>query len=267
MKMNRIITGAAMVAGLALSGSASAAFQETQYAVHVTNFTSSIPGSNNGFTTLTYPITVESDNGKKALYYAQYIPFKHQTKDGEAYYYGIQPRASGKALVIFSLFGGKGSRVIDKEHCSGGADNLAIGGITCNKVSIPYHQGVTYNFTASLQQHSETENIWVGEVEDTSTGKKTQIGSWATPAAIGYPSGNAIGFIEDYVGIRSCADIPATTATFGKPIGRVENDDKVYEGTVNEAYGVGVCNGKVAFTSTKLPDNGLRVIQEQGVDE
>ena len=266
MKYSKVVVMVAGVMASTLATSVLAAFPTKQHAVHVTNFTGSIKNSDGkGFVSLTYPITVESGTDERKFYYSQYVQFKNKTTAGEAYYNGVQPRGNGTAQFVFSLFGGKGAHVLDTAHCKQGADNYAIGGVSC-AIILPYAVGVTYNFTAYLKEHTDTDNVWVGEVEDTSTGKKTQIGSWSTPVSIGYLSGNSIGFIEDYVALLSCDEIPPTTALFGTPVGLQENDTREYKGSINKAYAVAQCKGKVAFTSEKQPDGGLRVEQQQGVD-
>ena len=264
MKFSTVAIVVAGIVASTLSVNALAGFPTKQQPVHVTNFTGKMSGgTNNGFVSLTYPITVESGYDSRKFFYSQSGTFKNQTADKEAYYNGVQPQGNGIGQFVFSLFGGKGAHVIDTQHCRQGADNYAIGGVSC-AIKLPYTQGVTYNFTAYLKSHTETDNVWVGEVEDTSTGIKTQIGSWSTPASIGYLSGQSIGFIEDYVAHMTCNEIPETTALFGAPKGLQENDSLEYSGSISKAYAVAQCKGKVAFTSEKLPDGGLRVEQQQG---
>lgn len=254
---------------LAFAGAALADFPQKQYAVHITRFSGTTPDAGVPFVSRTFPITIESDDGTIGMYYAQQGYFEHPTADSELYYTGIQPQGDGTARVLFSLFGGKGARIIDTQNCKSGADDLAIGGVTCATVTIPFQYGVIYNFTASLTQHTDKENIWAGVVEDTSTGKVTAIGSWATPAALGYMTGEHVGFVEDYSGIKNCSEISPNTVVFGGPASRVEGRDDVFKGRLDNAtYSErnGVCKNKVAYSSTQLPDGGIRIEQEQGMD-
>ncbi|WP_333676132.1 hypothetical protein [Dyella sp.] len=262
INMKRLTKLSIIASTFAMAGVAQAGFSSVQYGVHITNFVGGMSGGLNGFTELTYPITVLSGPVDRAMYYSQYIYFKNHTAKNEAYYYGIQPQGNGEALLIFSYFG-EGARVIDRAHCSEGADYG--NGITCNTVKVPFSLGTTYDFTATLVSGTSAENVWEGYVKDTKTGIVTKIGSWSTPAALGYLSGESIGFIEYYTGLRSCAEIPATTAIFGPGMGSLNNGAPVF-GVVANAYGVGVCNGKVMFSSYPLQGGGQEIVQQQGVD-
>lgn len=240
-----------------------------QVAVHITRFTGRANDSAGPYISKTYPITIETEYNEKRFYYAEQGYFQHRTKDEELYYTGIQPQGDGTARVLFSLFGGNGARILDTKNCQEGADNLPKGGVTCANVIIPFAAGVTYNFTVSLIQHTDKENSWKGVVEDTSTGKVTQIGSWATPASLGYFTNETIGFVEDYSDITSCAEVPATTVVFGGPDSYTENSQVAHKTILGKAkYSKvnGICENKIEFTSTQLPDGGLRIEQQQGVD-
>lgn len=237
--------------------------------VHITRFEGTTKDNAGPYISKTYPITIETEYNEKRFYYAEQGYFEHPTKDDEIYYTGIQPQGDGTARVLFSLFGGNGARILDTKNCRGGADDLPIGGVTCANVIIPFAAGVTYNFTVSLIQHTDKENSWKGVVEDTSTGEVTQIGSWATPASLGYFTGRTVGFVEDYSDITNCSEDPPTTVVFGGPVSYTENSQVAYKTILGKAeYSKvnGICENKIKFTSTQLPDGGLRIEQQQGVD-
>ncbi|MFM0069383.1 carbohydrate-binding protein [Paraburkholderia aspalathi] len=260
MNINNCLVAASL---LIFYQTANAEFSSTQWGVHISNFTGSVPQKpKDGFRNLTYPINVASGPLEEKFYYSQYVSFNNPTAESEGFYYGIQPQGNGTAQVIFSYFG-KGARVIDTAHCSTGADGG--NGVSCNKVKIPFRLGVIYNFNAILSSESATENSWEGSVTDTSTNIKTDIGAWTTPKAIGYLSGSSIGFIEDYVGIRSCAEIPATSAYFGPGASQI-SASVFAKGSINAPYKVGVCSGNVNISSQVHDDGGRTIIQGQGQD-
>ncbi|MCL8000472.1 DUF3472 domain-containing protein [Brucella sp. 21LCYQ03] len=246
---------------LFMSNYAYADFPEPQYAVHITNFTRSVKDiSVGGFKNLNFPIAVLSGPTEENFYYSQYTTFEHPTKDDEGFYYGIQPHSNGKARVLFSYFGKKG-RVTDKAHCSAGADGGS--GVSCNTVNIPFSIGTIYNFNAVLTNETEQENFWEGYVTDTITNVRTKIGSWATPKSIGYLSGLGAGFIEDYIGIGNCSDIPSTTAYFGAGTS-VVTPTTTNRLDIDPAYKVGVCADHVKFTSFLNEYGGLTIMQKAG---
>ncbi|RQU48880.1 hypothetical protein DF143_37505 [Burkholderia cenocepacia] len=248
---------------LLLSQTSHADFTTTQWGVHITNFTGSVPQKpKDGFKNMTHPISVVSGPLEEKLYYAQYQNFNTPTSDNEGYYYGIQPKGGGIAQVLFSYFG-KGARSIDTAHCSSGADGG--NGVSCNTVRIPFALGVIYNFDIVLASETSSENLWEGYVTDTSSNVKTKVGAWTTPKTIGYLSGSSIGFIENYVGIKSCAEIPATSAYFGPGTSRIA-DSVIARGAINAPYKVGVCAGKVSFSSQTHDGGGRTIIQAQGTD-
>lgn len=252
---------AAIFLMLALSHSSYARFHSTKWAVHVTNFTGEITDKpHQGFTTLIYPIKIISGPTRTKFYYSQYVSFTH-ARDREAYYMGLQPNSSGKASVLFSVFG-QGVRPIDN-NCTGEADGGD--GSSCIKVIRGFKFNKTYRFIATLEGHTSKENTWAGYVIDAATGVKTRIGSWATPTSWGYMSGKSIGFIEAFVGIKSCNEIPATSAWLGSGVGKTDSGIAYY-GKMNRAYGTGVCNGKVPFSSRVDERDGLTIIQSQGID-
>lgn len=260
MKKRDCLTAVAL---MALSQISHADFTTTQWGVHITNFTGSVPQKpKDGFKNMVHSISVVSGPLQEKLYYAQYQNFNNPTADNEGYYYGIQPKGSGQAQVLFSYFG-KGARVIDTAHCSAGADGGS--GVSCNTVRIPFALGVIYDFNVVLVSETGSENLWEGYVTDTSSNVRTKIGAWTTPKTIGYLSGSSIGFIEDYVGIKSCVEVPATSAYFGPGTSRI-SDSIVARGTIDAPYKVGVCAGKVDFSSQTHDGGGRTIIQAQGAD-
>ena len=105
-------------------------------------------------------------------------------------------------------------------------------------------------------------------MENTATGKVTRIGSWATPASLGYLTGKRVGFVEDYSGIKNCSEISPNTVVFGGPTALAEGSAEIHKGWLeNATYSErnGVCKNKVAFTSIQLPDGGIRIEQQQGM--
>ncbi|CRY44925.1 DUF3472 domain-containing protein [Burkholderia pseudomallei] len=258
-------TAIAMIGVLSLVSSVSEASgsNSTQYGVHVVNFFGNFKEKPpEGFRNLTYPINILYGPNERKLYYAQYVMFNEATHGKGAFYYGIQPQGGGEAFVLFSFFG-KNARVVDAKHCSEGADGGE--GVTCNTVKIKFKFGVIYDFSVELVGEGVNENIWEGSVFDTSTREKIKIGSWATPKSIGYLSGLSSGFIEDFVGVDRCSDIPATSAYFGPGVSQIA-ESRTAKGTIDSPFGVGVCNGKVKFSSESHDDGGRTITQERGVD-
>ncbi len=248
---------------LAATPTSYAGFPDTQWAVHITNFTGSFPAKpKEGFKNLSFSISVLSGPLTEKFYYSQYINFNSPTSDNEAYYYGIQPAGNGQALIIFSYFG-KAGRAIDIDHCSSGADGG--NGITCNTVKIPFALGNTYDFLAVLTEETASENLWEGYVTDAATQEKVKIGAWATPKTLGYLSGSNIGFIEDYTGIKNCAEIPATSAYFSAGTSQLDANT-IATSVVNKAYKVGVCAHSVNFSSFIDERGGISIIQNDGED-
>ena len=175
---------------------------------------------------------------------------------------GLQPKSNGQASAIFSFFG-KGARVIDNTHCSDGADGGD--GVSC-AATVPFEFGIEYHLTAKLIKEDAHENVWAGEISTVGKNDRKKIGSWATPKSMEYLSGHSIGFIEDYTGIKSCADIPATMARFGGGYYAGKTASEEVRGTITAPYGVGVCKGKVAFSSTVDNKGNRTIVQQKGVD-
>lgn len=254
----------ALACTLPFSNESTAAFPKKQHSVHVTNFTATFNHKpEGGFKTLTHPITVLSGPSDTRFYYARYVWFDKpdSAHHYNAFYYGIQPRGQGNAAVIFSFFG-KHARVVDTTHCRSGADGG--NGVSCS-ATIPFHLGTEYFFNIKLVEENATENIWKGTVQYSVGPVVTRdIGTWATPKTSGYLSDKGMGFVEHYPGIDRCADIPATRVRFG---GRAFTQYGAGAETLHAPYAVGVCKGKVAFSSTLDPKSGdLTITQQQGVD-
>ena len=91
------------------------------------------------------------------------------------------------------------------------------------------------------------------------------INLFATAKSLGYLSGSSVGFVEDFTGITSCSQIPATSAYFGGGIGGTADSGSV-RGTIKAPYAVGVCQGKVQFSHQIHDDGGMTIIQEKGID-
>ena len=249
---------------LTLTSSVYAGFVNTQYAVHITNFEGYIPNKpEGGFTNLNYPIAVLSGPLEESFYYSQYVNFNSPTSDDNGFYFGIQPLDNGRARVLFSYFG-SGGRITDKKHCSEGADG--DNGISCTEVEIPFKLGTSYKFSIMLLKQTYSDNFWEGYVTDMSTNIKTQIGAWSTPKEIGFLSDSSIGFIEYYMGIDSCADIPATSAYFGAGNSKLD-PSSISKGTIDAAYSVGVCKNLVEFSSFADIDEGITIVQKKGRDQ
>ncbi|HHT2664600.1 TPA: DUF3472 domain-containing protein [Citrobacter freundii] len=259
----QVIHAASAILGLFLPGYTNAAFPTEQYAVHITNFSGRIPETPaEGWQEISHAIRINAGPASESMYYAQYVSFSTATDDDEGYYYGIQPQGNGRALVLFSYFG-KGGQPVDTQHCSQGADGGE--GVSCDTVVIPFKYGENYIFSAKLIGETKNENIWEGSVVAASTNVRTKLGSWGTPKSIGYLSGQSIGFIEAYMGIRSCADIPATSAYFS-PGKAARTDHSIVTGNIIETYPVGVCDGKVAFHASAEAIGGITLTQSKGRD-
>ncbi|MGF6189562.1 DUF3472 domain-containing protein [Serratia sp. 2723] len=231
---------------------------EKMWAVHVTNFTGSMPNANVGYKIMKYPITVESGPNMKKFYYSQFGYFSKSGAEGGAYYTGIQPQGNNRATAVFSVFG-KGVKKVSS-WCTGEADGAA--GATC-LINVPFSFGTTYDFTATLVKQSVTGNTWEGYMTNTTNKATYKIGSWITPSSWGLLTGKSIGFIEDYSGINGCRDIKPTVAAFGAGVGTL-SDGRVDIGIINKPYAVGACKDKVPYNSTV--SQILTVSQANGVN-
>ncbi|SLM62541.1 hypothetical protein DAQ1742_01579 [Dickeya aquatica] len=240
-------------------------FPDTQYAVHIVNFTGELAdkneeGKDDGFNKVVYPMNILSGPKKRKIYYSQAGFFQKSASSEDLYYTGLQPQDDGSVRALFSVFG-KGVKKIDK-HCTSDADGDP--GASCAVIIPNFQLNRTYLLIAELDKQLPDKNIWVGFVIDTSNNKKTRIGSWATPVGWGKLSGNSIGFVEDFIGVNNCADIVATRVEF-KPIEHYRSDGRLVDGKMNKAYGVGVCDGKVPFSSKQYHPGGLFIDINDGL--
>ncbi|MGM3175728.1 DUF3472 domain-containing protein [Dickeya lacustris] len=256
---------AATLALLTLSNTAMANFPDTEYAVHIVNFTGELVDKNeekygDGFNKIIYPMNILSGPKKRKIYYSQAGFFHRSPSSEELYYTGLQPQDDGSVRALFSVFG-KGVTTIDK-HCTDDADGDP--GSSCAVIIPDFQLNRTYQLIAELDKQLPNKNIWVGFVVDTSNNKKTKIGSWGTPIEWGKLSGNSIGFVEDFTGVDSCADIVATRVEF-KPIEHYRSNGRLVDGKMNKAYGVGVCDGKVPFSSKPYYPGGLFIDINNGL--
>ena len=100
---------------------------------------------------------------------------------------------------------------------------------------------------------------WSGAVINTTTGKRTHIGSWTLPAGTQGIKGSQVGFVEYYLWNdgknHPCSTLPYTKIVFGVPTTSTSGAI----GSLGDAYEYGNCVGKVAFKSKRTSDKGDKV--------
>ncbi|KIM37695.1 hypothetical protein M413DRAFT_448227 [Hebeloma cylindrosporum] len=203
----------------------------------------------NGFSFVTFPISIGGSPHRSGYYFAQQFNFIGQRDIG---YIGLQPRpdSAGKPIihVAFSSFI-QGTTTGDNARCHSGADGGP--GVSCSiEFSAPYGNG----FKLEVQNPQGT--MWVGTVIDTTTGERRQIGSWTLPAGTKGIVGSQMGFVEYYPwnsGTHTCSSLPKTSVVFGIPYSNVA-------GSLSDAYEYGDCVGKVGFQAGRTAGQGVQVI-------
>ncbi|OEV05604.1 hypothetical protein AN216_02815 [Streptomyces oceani] len=161
-----------------------------------------------GLTNITFPITVNKATAHQdGIYFAQQYNFANAMG-----YTGLQPRensgGSERLSARFSTFTAGAST--SDPLCHEGADGGP--GVTC-AVDFDAVYGHTYDVTV---ERSGT-NTWTGTATDTVSGESTHLGTYTLPEGSGNLQGSQGGFVEYYLGIPSCAEMPRSDVVFGGP--------------------------------------------------
>lgn len=170
-----------------------------------------MPGTpSSGLTNITYPITVNSATAHQSgIYFAQQFGFTNAPDVG---YTGLQPREnSGGAERLSARFSSfvAGTTTSDP-LCHEGADGGP--GVTC---AVDFD--AVYGHRYDIKVERTGGDTWTGTAKDTVSGKETHLGAWTLPTDSGNLRGSQGGFVEYYLGIPSCAEMPRTDVVFGGP--------------------------------------------------
>ncbi|MFF3645247.1 hypothetical protein [Streptomyces sp. NPDC002564] len=209
----------------------------------------SVPGTPTaGLRDLTFPLTVNKATAhKEGIYFAQQFGF---TGAADVGYTGLQPRpdsgGSERLSARFSTFVA-GATTTDP-LCRPGADGGP--GVTC---AVDF-DGV-YGHRYDLKVKRTGTDTWTGTARDTVTGKETRLGSYTLPAGSGNLRGSQGGFVEYYLGIPSCAEMPRADAVFGGP---TSTDAGGLDGTAKANYEYSDCVGESNYKA-ETAGSGTRV--------
>lgn len=154
-----------------------------------------VPGRpERGFDELIFPLALHEYPVEKQWFAA--FQWNFVGPESRTAYTGLQPAPNGMVDLRFSVFG-TGTRAVDIDRCSGGADGGS--GVTCDGTSIPLHRSRTYDLR--VYRDAPGSRIWCGEVIDTVTGQTWPTGAWEIPGDGGLP-GWGMAWMEHY---KSCA--------------------------------------------------------------
>lgn len=197
-----------------------------------------------GIKDITFPMSVKGSAHKKHYYYAQQYPFVGNDDIG---YTGLQPQEdadNGTAQIrgVFSNFI-KGATT-DDDLCSEGADGGP--GISCGLVFAGDYEA-TYNMVV----RNTGDTTWTGTAVNEETGEEHHLGTYKLPAGTKGIKGGHMGFVEDYVGVDQCSEMPKGGAVVGNPFSESAKNAK---GSINEPGESGTCVGKEANWSAKRGD-------------
>ena len=218
--------------------------------VGITWSVSNVPSS--GLSDITFPFSIADSPHKTGYYFAQQFNFNGQSDVG---YAGLQPRPdsnNGNPVIhaVFSSFI-NGTTTVD-QNCRLGADGGP--GVSCAvEFSAPYADAYQIEIT------NTQGSTWSGTAVDTTTGKRTHIGSWTLPIGTGGIKGSQVGFIEYYLWNdgkdHPCSSLPYTSMVFGVPTTTTSGAN----GSLGNAFEYGNCVGSVAFKTHRTSDQGVAV--------
>ncbi|MGX9229833.1 hypothetical protein ACWV95_33610 [Streptomyces albus] len=231
--LRRYALPAAVAAGLLVAATPSAVADVGCGNVSVSWSIADAPSS--GMTDITFPITVNPETAHKAgIYFAQQYDFA----DGMGYT-GLHPRENQgsreRLSARFSTFT-QGATTTDP-LCHQGADGGP--GVTC-AVDFDGVYGHRYDITV----RKTGTDTWTGTATDTVTGKATHLGTYTLPAGSGNLQGSQGGFVEYYLGIPSCAQMPRSDVVFGGP---TSTDAGGLRGTSRANYEYSDCVGESGY--------------------
>jgi hypothetical protein len=200
-----------------------------------------------GLTNITFPMTVGPETlHQSGTYFAMQFTFAGSC----GAYTGLQPRPdlNGHARLqgVFSSFH-NGATSTDS-HCSNGADGGP--GVSCST-----QFDAVYGHEYALTVQSTGNNTWTGTATDTVTGISNPIGQYTLPSGCGNIEASQGGFVEYYLAIPSCAQMPYIDVTFGGPS---SSPSLMGSATSNGEYGNATCLGNVNYKSYVV-GSGVRV--------
>jgi len=191
----------------------------------------------------------QEPQGISYLSWAQQFWFKN----GDGGYMGIQTGGDLNGIetkiAIFSIWQALDVKKADLENSWAGPFGNEGTGLSCR---IPYEwkQGVLYRISLSKIDTSRfvTSNWWGAYIQDISSMQKLNIGHILLPSGWGRLSSIDNFFVEYFMPIQSCENIPYTKATLNKP--NRDNGKIQPLGLVKiEEYGKCSTNGKASLKS------------------
>jgi hypothetical protein len=207
-------------------------------------WTYTIQGGSGGYPSdgvgnVTFPMKLHHWGDEKDWYIAQ----QFRMGGCSVGYTGIQPFGEGMQ-VIFSSFQ-KDTQVLNKEHCSDGADGGA--GVSCS-IRLPKNSvGSWYYLNVKEDNH-----VWTGVITDSKTGESTQIGKWQVPEKCKKVTSSESGFLEEFGSSNtkvSCDKKPLLEFDVMAPLA-YDAKGTLLPSTIGKAYDKGKCQGKMGFNST-----------------
>ncbi|WP_419999871.1 hypothetical protein [Streptomyces boninensis] len=202
----------------------------------------SLPGTPaDGLSNITFPITVNPETAHKAgIYFAQQYDFANAMG-----YTGLQPRenSGGKERLSarFSTF--TAGATTSDPLCHEGADGGP--GVTC---AVDFD--AVYGHRYDIKVERTGTNTWSGTARDTVSGASHHLGTWTLPDGSGNLKGTQVGFVEYYLGIPSCAEMPRSDVVFGGP---TSSDAGGLSGTTRASHEYSDCVGEGNY---KAADDG-----------
>ncbi|MCF3122984.1 hypothetical protein IPZ68_25260 [Streptomyces arenae] len=187
-----------------------------------------------GLSNLTFPITVNTATAHKSgIYFAQQFGFTNAPDVG---YTGLQPRpnSGGKERLSARFSSFVAGTTTSDPLCHEGADGGP--GVTC---AVDFDAVYGHRYDIRVQRSGG--DTWTGTARDTVSGKETHLGSWTLPPGSGNLRGSQGGFVEYYLGIPSCADMPRSDVVFGGP---TSTDAGGLSGTSRANYEYSDCVGE-----------------------
>ncbi|KAG0272712.1 hypothetical protein BGZ95_011499, partial [Linnemannia exigua] len=200
-----------------------------------------------GLNDITFPFNIANAPHARGYYFAQQFNFKNVVRAG---YTGLQPRVdfNGKSIVrgIFSSF--QGGATTNHPNCHLGAN-------TSPGVSCAVEVYGSYNHTYNLVVENIGGTAWRGSMVDDETDESVVIGEWTLPEGSGKLVNGQVGFVDYFLWSSktpyTCDSAPFTQATFYHP---TSNTSGASGGRITRVYEYGRCEGKVGFSSMKVPE-------------
>ncbi|GAA2068625.1 hypothetical protein GCM10009801_17030 [Streptomyces albiaxialis] len=188
-----------------------------------------------GLSNITFPITVNPGTAhKEGIYFAQQYDFADAMG-----YTGLQPRenSGGKERMSarFSTF--TAGATTSDPLCHEGADGGP--GVTC---AVDFD--AVYGHRYDIKVERTGTDTWSGTATDTVNGRSTHLGTWTLPEGSGNLQGSQGGFVEYYLGIPSCAEMPRSDVVFGGP---TTTDAGGLSGTSKANYEYSDCVGESGY--------------------